>query len=254
MTTNSPRQTKQARHAKQAVVLAAGLGTRMRPLTLTRPKPLVEVAGITLLDHALDTLAAHGISHCAVNVHYLADQIETHLSKRGDMAFHISDERQALLDSGGGVAKAHGLLPEQNAPFFLLNADSFWRDRVTPSLATMDRAFDNTVDMLMLVARHGDAVGFDGKGDFFMDDSHRLTRRGNADHAPYVYAGALLIRPELFRNRPKVFSLNTLFDEAITKGRLAGVVLDGLWLHVGTPQAIGEAEIALAAFEQKRSA
>ncbi|MEL7272204.1 MAG: nucleotidyltransferase family protein [Pseudomonadota bacterium] len=246
--------TQTTRHTRQAVVLAAGLGTRMRPLTLTCPKPLVEVAGVTLLDHALNALVRHGVDHCAVNVHYLPEQIEAHLATRRDLMCHISNERDQLLDSGGGVAKAHNLLPDRQSAFFLLNADSFWRDRALPALAHMDGLFDDTMDMLMLVARHEDAVGFDGKGDFFMGEDRRLTRRGNADHAPYVYAGAILARPELFQNRPAVFSLNTVFDEAIAKGRLAGAVLNGLWLHVGTPQAIDEAQAALTAFDQKRSA
>lgn len=238
----------------QAVVLAAGLGTRMRPLTLTKPKPLVEVAGKTLLDHALDPLVQHGVTDCAVNVHYLPEQIEAHLQNRSQPLCNISDERDVLLDSGGGVAKAQRLLPDHTVPFFILNADSFWVDGETDNLAAMETAFDEGTDMLMLVARHEDAVGFGGAGDFFMDQGRRLIRRGDADHAPYVYAGVILARPALFANRPEKFSLNLLFDEAIASGRLKGLVMDGLWLHVGTPDAIAEAEIAIAAFRQKNHA
>lgn len=234
----------------RAMVLAAGLGTRMRPLTLSRPKPLVEVGGKTLLDHALDGLVAAGVTHVAVNVHYLARQIEDHLGQRGDMFVSISDERAELLDSGGGVKQAVETFPDH--PFFILNADSFWCDGDRQNLSSMaDRWDDATMDMLILLARHEDAIGFDGKGDFHMAEDGKLGRRGDADHADFVYAGAILARPGLFVDEEaKAFSLNKLFDAAITKGRLFGCILDGLWLHVGTPEAIGDAEAAMDDFSR----
>jgi len=236
-----------------AMVLAAGLGTRMRPLTLSKPKPLVEVGGRTLLDHAIDGLVAAGVSHVAINVHYLAQHIEDHIATREDIAVSISNERAELLDSGGGVKQAVESFPDH--PFFILNADSFWCDGDRESLTAMAQMWDDTkMDMVILLARHEDAVGFDGKGDFHMGEGGRLTRRGDADHADFIYAGAILARPALFEAEPaKVFSLNKLFDTAIEQGRLFGCVLDGLWLHVGTPEAIGEAEAAITEFRTSRS-
>ena len=234
----------------QAFILAAGLGTRMRPITDKIPKPLVEVAGQTLLDRALDACVDAGVTRATANVHYLADQIEDHLAERDDLSIAISDERAALLDSGGGVAKAISTF-DQNT-LFILNADSFWVDRERPALSQMREAWGHgSMDMLLLLAEKSNAVGFDGAGDFFMDKAGRLTRRGSADVAPLVYAGAIICRKALFhKNRPEKFSLNALFDEAIADGRLFGHVLDGLWLHVGTPAAIAEAEAAMAAFER----
>ncbi|WP_040305212.1 nucleotidyltransferase family protein [Ahrensia sp. R2A130] len=231
-----------------AMVLAAGLGTRMRPLTLLKPKPLVEVGGSTLLDHAVDGLVTAGVSHVAINVHYLAQQIEDHVASRGDITVSISDERAELLDSGGGVKQAVEDFPDH--PCFILNADSFWCDGKQQSLPAMAGMWDDqAMDMVLLLARHEDAVGFDGKGDFHMADGGQLTRRGDADSAEFVYAGAILARPALFASEPaKVFSLNKLFDAAIAEGRLFGCVLDGLWLHVGTPEAIGESEAAMTEF------
>ncbi|MDA8870395.1 nucleotidyltransferase family protein [Rhizobiaceae bacterium] len=235
----------------QAMILAGGLGTRMRPLTDTRPKPLVEVAGRALIDHALDALGGAGVQRVAVNVHYLADQIESHLAQRKSPATAVSDERARLLDSGGGVKAALPLLDA--GPLFVLNADSFWVDGAHANLARMAETFDpTTTDMMLLVSSHSDAVGFDGRGDFFMDDDACLTRRGDADAAPYVYAGAILSDAALYAaEADDSWSLNRLFDAAIAKKRLRGCVLEGLWLHVGTPQAIGEAETAITAFNAR---
>ena len=231
-----------------AMVLAAGLGTRMRPITDHTPKPLVEVAGRSLLDRALDALAASGVERAVVNVHHLAHRIEEHLATRSDLAFAVSDEREALLDSGGGVARA---LPHLDDPFFVLNADTFWVEGSEPSLPRMAGALDETADIVMLLVPHERAVGFAGRGDFFMDEAGRLERRGERDRAPFVYAGALLMRRSTFTDAPAgAFSLNLLFDRAIASGRLKGVVMDGLWLHVGTPDAIGEAEAALEAWRE----
>ncbi len=234
----------------QAMVLAAGLGTRMRPITNTLPKPLVKVSGKTLLDHALDSLAGADVQKTAVNVHYLADQIEQHTKARSKPQVLISDERDILLDSGGGVKRA--IVPLSDAPFYILNADSFWIDTDSSNLISMQSTWDvDQMDMQLLVAPKEKSVGFDGRGDFFMAPDGQLQRRGDAESAPYVYAGAIITKPELFKAIPDdVFSLNRLFDDAISAGRLFGHVLDGLWLHVGTPAAIDEAEQAIHAFRQ----
>ena len=244
-----------------AMVLAAGLGTRMRPITDHTPKPLVEVAGRSLLDRALDALVAAGVERAVVNVHHLAHRIEAHLDTRSDLAFTVSDEREALLDSGGGVARAVSHLDDT---FFVLNADTFWVEADgdggsgdgggngrAPSLQRMAAALDGNADIVMLLVPHGRAVGFAGRGDFFMDEAGHLERRGERDRAPFVYAGALLMRRSTFADAPDgAFSLNLLFDRAIASGRLKGVVMDGLWLHVGTPDAIKEAETALEAWRE----
>jgi MurNAc alpha-1-phosphate uridylyltransferase len=227
------------------MLLAAGLGTRMRPLTLTRPKPLVEVAGRTLLDHVLDRLEEAGVEIVVVNVHHMADQMEAHLSARSRPLLIVSDERAGLLDSGGGVKKALPLLG--TAPFVICNADSFWIEGPRPNIARLIAAWDpRAMDVLMLVAPTATSVGFEGKGDYRLDAGGRLARRGEREVAPFVYAGVLLIKPELFAGTPEVFSLNRLFDQAEAAGRLHGRRLDGVWLHVGTPQAIQEAESHIA--------
>ena len=234
-----------------AMVLAAGLGTRMRPITDTIPKPLVKVSGSTLLDHALDALAQGGVNHAVVNVHYLADQIEHHVEARRNPQIRLSDERGKLLDSGGGVKKA--MRDERVTEFFILNADSFWVDGKGSTVSAMRDAWDSeTMDLMLLVASPEQATGFDGRGDFFMDENARLTRRGSAERAPWIYAGAIIAKASLFDAiEEEVFSLNRLFDDAIAAGRLAGFPLDGLWLHVGTPTAIGEAEQAIAAYKKQ---
>ena len=234
------------------MVLAAGLGTRMQPITLHTPKPLVEVAGRTLLDHALDAAVGAGIGHAVVNVHHLADQIERHLAARADIETTVSDERDALMDSGGGIARALPLIA--GSPFLVLNSDTFWREGRLgegSNLARLAAAFDGETDFVLLLASHDQAVGFAGAGDFHRDDAGRLRRRGNAARAPWIYAGAMLVAPRVFVDAPAgPFSINLLFDRAIAAGRMKGVAMDGLWLHVGTPAAITEAERALAAFER----
>lgn len=228
-----------------AMVLAAGLGTRMRPITDRIPKPLVKVAGKTLLDHVLDPLAEAGVTRAVVNVHHLADQIEAAVAGRSAPAVVISDEREKILDSGGGVVRA---LPHLGETFVIRNADSFWKDRGPSNLARMIAAFDPArMDTLLLLAPMEGGVGFDGPGDFFLDAEGRLTRRGSAARAPYAYAGAAIMRKADFagRNDGEIFSLNALWNASLATGRLHGLVLDGLWLHVGTPDAIGAAEAAL---------
>ena len=236
---------------RRAMVLAAGLGQRMRPITDTLPKPLVRIGGKTMLDHALDRLAEAGVEEAVVNVHHLADQIEAHVAGRNRPRVTISDERAALLETGGGVKKALPLLGTE--PFFHVNSDSLWSERGTSNVAAMARAWDPAaMDMLMLLARREDSVGFDGRGDFFMDEAGRLVRRGAADSAPFVYAGVIVMPPALFADAPEgSFSLNLLFDGAIARGRLFGLVLAGRWLHVGTPEAIAPAEAAFAAAQDR---
>lgn len=232
---------------RTAMVLAAGLGQRMRPLTDTRPKPLVVVAGKTLLDHTLDRLAQAGVAQAIVNVHYLADQIEAHLRTRASPRIIISDERDALLETGGGVVKALPLLGD--APFFHLNSDTLWIDGVRPNLARLAEHFDPAaMDALLLLAPAVTSIGYDGKGDYFMQADGRLMRRGARDVAPFVFAGAAILSPALFADAPKgAFSLTRLFDRAMAAGRLHGLRMEGVWMHVGTPQAIAQAEAAIAA-------
>ncbi len=229
-----------------AMVLAAGLGTRMRPLTDNQPKPLIKVWHKTLLDHGLDALAGAGVGRAVVNVHYLADQIEAHLQQRFAPQIAISDERSKLLDSGGGIKNALQLLGRK--PFFLLNADSFWVEGYRPNLPSMAEIWNpQDMDILLLLAPSEHTVGFAGRGDFFMDDDGILSRRGEQQTAPFVYAGTAILKPEIFSNSPSgPFSINLLFDQAIERRRLFGMRLDGLWLHVGTPAAIVEAESAIA--------
>ena len=232
---------------RTAMVLAAGRGERMRPLTERMPKPLVPVAGKPLLDHVLDRLAAAGVERAVVNVHYLADMIEDHLRGRTRPAITISDERDALLDTGGGVVKALPLLG--NEPFFHLNSDTIWIDGVKSNLDRLAQTFDPaTMDALLLLAPVATSIGYFGRGDFIMAPDRKLTRRPERDVAPFVYAGAAILRPELFKDAPSgAFSLTKLFGRAEAEGRLHGLRLEGIWMHVGTPGAIAQAEAAITA-------
>jgi MurNAc alpha-1-phosphate uridylyltransferase len=228
------------------MVLAAGLGKRMRPLTASVPKPLIEVAGRALIDHNLDRLERAGVEMTVVNIHYLADLVRVHVAKRRAPPIVVSDERAALLDTGGGIAKA---LPELGSkPFYLLNSDSFWIEGARPNLDWLASAWrDDDMDALLLVAPTVRAVGYAGRGDFQMDPAGRLARRPEREVAPFVYTGAAILHPRLFADAPDgAFSLNALFDRAIEAERLYGVRLDGLWMHVGTPEAIAEAELTIA--------
>jgi len=232
---------------RRAMVLAAGLGQRMRPITDTLPKPLVEIGGKAMLDHALDRLAQAGITDAVVNVHHLASQIESHVARRTSPRVKISDERARLLETGGGTKKALPLLGD--GPFFSVNSDSLWSETGVSNFAAMARAWDGArMDMLLLLARRETSVGAGGAGDFFRDDAGRLTRRGQAASAPYIFAGVAVMTPPLFADTPEgSFSFNLLFDRAISAGRLFGHVLHGRWLHVGTPQEIAPAEAVFAA-------
>jgi MurNAc alpha-1-phosphate uridylyltransferase len=228
-----------------AMLLAAGQGIRMRPLTLARPKPLIEVAGKALIDYAFDRLRQAGVSHAVVNVHYLAEQIEAWAKRRTGMTIAISDERTELLDTGGGITLA---LPHLgDAPFFVLNSDSFWIDGARSALKRLqDRWDDAAMDCLLLLCPLPKAVGYDGEGDFVLDRQDRATRRKDAAGEALVYAGGYLVHPRLFRESPGgKFSMNVLWDKAIAQGRLFGLVHEGLWFHVGTPESIALAEAAL---------
>ena len=230
-----------------AMVLAAGLGERMRPLTERMPKPLVAVAGKALIDHALDRLADAGVERAVVNVHYLADMIERHLAGRTRPRIVISDERRQLLGTGGGVVKALPALGRE--PFLHVNSDSIWIDGVRPNLARLIEAFDPArMDALLLLAPLSTSIGYAGRGDFHMDPDGRLRRRGESDVAPFIYAGVAIFRPELFQGAPAgPFPLMQMSGQAADEGRLHGLRLEGVWMHVGTPEAIAEAEAAIRA-------
>ena len=229
-----------------AMVLAAGLGQRMRPITDRCPKPLVRVGGRTMLDHALARLRDAGIARAVVNVHHLADQIEMHLATVTDPAITVSDERDALLETGGGVKRA---LPSLGPAFPVMNSDSLWTESGPSNLGRMLETWnpDRTDALLLLAPR--ESLGYDGKGDFTRDDDDgRLQRRPPGGQAPWVYAGVAILKAESFAATPDgAFSLNLIFDRALAAGRLHGLVLDGEWLHVGTPDAIAAAESRLAA-------
>jgi N-acetyl-alpha-D-muramate 1-phosphate uridylyltransferase len=230
---------------KTAMVFAAGLGSRMRPITESLPKPLVKVAGKTLIDHCLDRFAEAGVARAIVNVHWLADQIEAHLAPRADPEIIISDERALLLDQGGGIKRALDLIGD--APFFLCNTDAFWIEGPRSNLQRLAASFDpERMDAALLVASSAGAVGVDWPGDFSFAADGRLRPRDDRHVAPFVYTGVGIIKPELFAGElPKVFRLAPFFFEAARKGRLYGERLDGLWLHVGCPEAIAEAEKAI---------
>jgi MurNAc alpha-1-phosphate uridylyltransferase len=230
-----------------AMVLAAGLGKRMRPHSAQIPKPLVKLAGKALIDHALDRLADARVERAVVNVHHLADAIETHLAGRTWPRIVISDERAQLLETGGGIVKALPLVG--GAPFFAINSDTLWIDGVRPNLVRLAEGFDPArMDALLLLAPTASSIGYAGRGDFRMSPAGQLVRRKEREVAPFVYAGAGILTPALFADAPGgAFSLTTLFDRAADAGRLHGLRLEGVWMHVGTPEAIAEAETAMLA-------
>ncbi|PWB90520.1 mannose-1-phosphate guanylyltransferase [Methylocystis sp. MitZ-2018] len=226
------------------MVFAAGLGARMRPITEKTPKPLVSVAGRTLIDRALDEFENAGVELAIVNVHHLADQIEAHLASRARPRVVISDERALLLDQGGGIKKALPLIG--NDPFFVCNTDAFWIDAGRSNVLALADAFDpEMMDAALLLAPTSGSVGVDWGGDFDLDAEGRIIRRDG--QKPYVYTGVGLMKPQLFAGvADDVFKLAPFFFEAARKGRLYGVVSSGLWLHVGTVAAIADAERAIA--------
>lgn len=229
---------------EKAMVLAAGLGLRMRPLTDHTPKPLVSVAGRPLLDHVLDKLGDAGVTEAVVNVHYLPDQIIEHVKARKRPRVIISDERGQVLGTGGGVIKALPLLGEE--PFFHLNADTLWIDGVRPNLARLAEAFDSArMDILLLMAPTAGSTGYEGSGDYAMLPDGALRKKKEHQVVPFVYAGVAIMSPAIFAGAPGgEFSLTKIFDAANEQERLFGLRLDGSWMHVGTPDAVGAAEEA----------
>jgi N-acetyl-alpha-D-muramate 1-phosphate uridylyltransferase len=231
---------------KRAMVLAAGLGTRMRAYNDgRRPKPLVQVGGKALLDYVLDRLTEQGVERIVVNVHYLADQIERHLAQRNHPQIIISDERSELLGTAGGIIKALPHLGDE--PFFHVNSDTIWIDGVKPNLARLAEAFDSArMDALLLLAPTTSSIGYVGRGDFSMAPDGRLERRGEREIVPFVYAGAAVLTPRFVADVPQgPSSMSPLFDRSAATGRLYGLRLEGLWMHVGTPEAVKAAEAAI---------
>lgn len=237
--------TEKPQRLKVAFVAAAGLGKRMQPLTATTPKPLIKVCGKSLIDYGLDALAEAGAERAIVNVHYLADLVEGHVKSRQRPEIIISDERETLLETGGGTLKA---LPHLNdEAFYYLNADSIWIEGVKPNFIHLAESWDEAnMDGLLLLSDRQKAIGYEGMGDFNMDAKGLLTRQQGGLAAPYVYASAAIFHPRLFKDAPTgKFSLNVLFDRAIEGGRLYGTHMNGTWLHVGTPDIIEVAESAI---------
>ena len=228
-----------------AMLLAAGLGLRMRPLTLTVPKPLIPVKGRALIDYGHGHLARAGVHRAVVNAHYLPEQIEAWAARQSGPPVAVSDERGVILDTGGGIVKALPMLGDD--PFFVLNCDSFWIDEGQPALERLSAAWDgDAMDCLLLLSPIAKTVGYDGRGDFHLAGDGRITRRREGEAAPLAYIGGYLVHPRLFVGAPQgKFSMNVLWNTAIAQGRLFGLEHHGLWLHVGTPEAIGLAEARL---------
>jgi MurNAc alpha-1-phosphate uridylyltransferase len=236
-----------------AMIMGAGMGLRMRPLTTDRPKPLVMVGGKTLIDHSIDRLVAAGVSRIVVNLHYRGEMLRAHLARRRDAEIIFSDETDKLLDTGGGVVKALPLLG--SAPFFVLNSDSVWVENATAAtstttLAAMIEGWDETrMDGLLLLANMHTAMGYEGTGDFVLMADGRIARaRHHAGLSAYAFPGVQIVHPRMFEEAPEgAFSTNLMWDRAIARGRLFGAMLNGVWIHVGTPEARDEAEAYLRA-------
>lgn len=229
------------------MLMAAGLGKRMRPLTATRPKPMVKVAGKPLIDHALERLEAGGIQRTVVNVHYLPDALIAHVkARKGPMEILISDEREKLLETGGGLVKALPLLGDR--PFLCANSDNIWIDGPQDTIDLLSRHWDDAkMDALLLLVPHARANCHKGPGDFHMDDMGRLSRRRSGRLAPFVFTGVQLVSPRLVRDPPAAaFSTNVFWNRAIEEGRLYGVAHQGLWFDIGSPGAIPKAEAVIA--------
>lgn len=236
-----------------AMILCAGFGTRMRPLTDTVPKPLIKVAGKHLADYAVAQARKAGIENIIVNAHYLADQIARWAQNHRHAKITVSDETDEILETGGGVGKALDLLG--TAPFLVFNSDAFWLDTPgTNSVQNLINAFDEeTTDFVLLLADRNHSHGYDGTGDFFRGKNGTLSRRGDKENAPFVYAGCYAVHPRVFTDLPDgPFSMNLLWDRAIAKNRLRGIVIGGVWLHVGTPEAVGLAEHEMANFQKNQ--
>ena len=228
-----------------AMVLAAGLGTRMRPLTDSTAKPLLEVAGRSMIDRLLDNLVSVGVKRAIVNVHWCADLVEAHLKTRRDIDIIISDEREQVLETGGGLAKARPLLGDE--PVFVVNTDAFWEPTGGKPLRKLAESFNKELmDELLLLADTKRCLGFPGAGDFFLDDAGALSRRGDAPSAPWAYAGVRIIKPQLYDGAPvEPFSANRIWNDLLLGSRMHGVPLDRFWLHAGDPQALKDAEFWL---------
>lgn len=226
-----------------AMVLAAGLGMRMRPLTLERPKPLVVLRGRTLLDRALDRVRAAGVTRTVVNTHYLAEMIEDHLSDHADIVLSPEAER---LETGGGVARALPHLGDQ--PFFVINSDAVWHDGDVPALNRLAAAWDPArMDVLLLMQPVDRAMGYHGAGDYHLAADGALRRRGQDETAVHLFAGVQILHPKIFHDIPDgPFSLNLLYDRAETAGRLCGLEHDSDWFHVGTPEDLAATDAAFA--------
>ena len=231
-----------------AVILSAGLGTRMRPLTLTTPKPLLRLEGRPILAHALDRLRKAGVSTIIVNAHHLADQMASFLEAYPGV---ILSREEELLETGGAITamRSKHLLP--NVPFYVVNGDAFWIDGPHPALGRLADAFDaGKMDVMLLLARAAGAVAETGRGDFLWPRDGSLKRREERDVAPYMYAGVQIVTPALFADAPPPpFSMNVLWDRAIAAGRLGAIVHDGLWFHLSTPDDLARAETVLDARE-----
>jgi MurNAc alpha-1-phosphate uridylyltransferase len=226
-----------------AMILAAGLGTRMRPLTDWLPKALIPVAGRTMIDRVLDRLVAAGVTRAVVNVHHLADQVEAHLANRRDLEILVSDERAGLLDSGGGIQHARKMLGE--APIFVANTDSLWLDTEPPALETLKRAWDPArMDSLLLLVRRGHGLGFEGPQGFFMDEAGRLTHSASPELVtPFANVGFGILSPQVLDGEPHAaFSIIPVWRRLQARGRLHGAAMDAFWLHVGDPAALAAAE------------
>ena len=235
-----------ARVPDTAMIMAAGLGKRMRPLTATRPKPLIEINGQALIDHVFDRLRAAGVTKAVVNVHYLPEALEAHLQARaGDFDIRISDERELLLETGGGLVRAAPMIDCD--PFFAINSDNYWVDGPSDTLRLLASQWDEAaMDALLLLVPHARAFNHRGLGDFHMDRFGRLQRRGRSKVAPYVFTGIQLVSKRLLRDAPEgAFSTNILWNRAIAEGRCFGAVHQGLWFDVGTPASVRATELAL---------
>ena len=230
----------------RAMIMAAGFGTRMRPLTNKIPKPLVKVRGRALIDHVIDRLVEAGVKTIVVNIHYMGNQIKAHVEKRMDVEIVISDETDSILDSGGGIFKA---LPHfKGEPFFHANADTVWVEGASHALPRLKAAWNpNEMDALMLLASTDTTVFYDGRGDFMMDAEGKLSRVPEGRISPFVWMSMEILHPRLFDGmQPGKFSINPLWDKAIAKGRLYGQRLDGVWMHIDRPEAIKQSEEYLA--------